>query len=137
MSNESPFDTLRVTRESRVFARYVLGHDATQRAIMLYERAVEELEGPFSDRDHAIARYAANHPWSIGALDGALALTQPASLLHQKLLLMAAILEAQPEHCDAFLPSTRSGWYGARVAASLAGAVFATLFGLVLVRAVR
>src|SRR5207249_3660259 len=47
---------------------------------------------------------ARRHPWSVSLLDAASGLLRPGSLLRNKILLMAAILETSPAFADEFLP---------------------------------
>lgn len=120
--------------EARTFGRYVVGREIDQRVADLYVRASRELGCESHDR---VAQFALRHPWSIGALDAALALTASDAPLRKKLLLMAAILETQPEYCDAFLPRDRVAYGGATVAYALARAALLAAAGVVLLRVVR
>ena len=120
--------------EARAFGRYVVGCEIEQRARDLYVRASRELRYESHDR---VTQFALAHPWSIGALDAALALTKSDAPLRKKLLLMAAILETQPEYCDAFLPRDRPAYESARVAYALGRAALLAAAGLVLLRVVR
>jgi len=115
--------------EARNFGRYILERDVDVTSCERYERAIRELG---YDYDDPVADFAANHPWSIAALDGALALTQPDALLRKKLLLMAAILETRPAYCDSFLPRHRHPGDALDVAYALARAAAQTTFGLLL-----
>lgn len=119
--------------EARAFGRYVIGRDIDERTGDLYVRASNRLR---CDGD-AVATFAVDHPWSIGALDAALALRKPDAPLRQKLLLMAAILETQPAYYDAFLPRDRSRHYVAIVAYAIGRSALQALVGLVLLRLVR
>ncbi len=123
--------------EARTFGRYLLGRDVAEEAVALYVRAAPALDRSAEPRDEAIAAYARAHPWALGALDGALALTRPRALLRRKLLLMAAILETQPRYCDEFLPRRRPPLYVFGVAASLLRGAAQTLAGFVLLQRLR
>jgi hypothetical protein len=114
--------------EARTFGRYIVEHDIDATSCDLYDRAVREL----GYDDDAVARFAANHSWSIAALDGALALTQPDAPLRKKLLLMAAILETRPAYCDAFLPRHRRPGDALDVGYALVRAAVQTALGLLL-----
>ena len=52
----------------------------------------------------ALVAFARRHPWSVSLLDAASGLLRPGSLLRNKILLMAAILETSPTFADEFLP---------------------------------
>jgi hypothetical protein len=120
--------------EAGVFGRYLLGSELSGAARELYVRASHELN---YDTDDPVTRFASARPWSIAALDGALALIDPDALLRKKVLLMAAVLESRPEYCDAFLPRDRSlrDAFSIAVAVVRAGLLAAT--GLLLLRFVR
>ena len=91
--------------EADVFGRYLLGGDIDSRTRTLYVRAATELG---YDGDDDVSRYAKMHPWTISALDGALAVSNSDALLRKKLLLMAAILETQPAYAELFLARERA-----------------------------
>src|SRR5436190_1407965 len=52
----------------------------------------------------ALVAFARRHAWSVSLLDAASGLLRPGSLLRNKILLMAAILETSPAFADEFLP---------------------------------
>ena len=56
--------------------------------------------------DAAVIAFARRHPWSIPFLDGAAGLVRPGSLLRNKILVMAAVLEASPAFAEEFLSRT-------------------------------
>ncbi len=120
--------------EAAVLGRYLLGHELGDAAHELYVRACGELN---YDVDDPVARFATSRPWSLAALDGALALTDPGALLRKKVLLMAAILEARPEYCDLFLTRDRSFRDAFAVGAAVVRAGFLAIAGLALLRLVR
>ncbi len=100
----------------------------------MYVRASRELN---YDTDDPVTRFASTRPWSMPALDGALALIDPSALLRKKVLLMAAVLESQPEYCDAFLPRDRPLSDLLSVAVAVARGVVLAAAGLLLLRFVR
>jgi hypothetical protein len=124
-------------REARIFTKYILGCEASARAIELYAMASVQVVNDFDAADHRIVRFALARPWSLAALDGALALTRPAALLRRKLLLAAAILEARPEYADAFLPRQRSRRDAAGIAFATLRAAAAACVGFVLLLILR
>jgi len=120
--------------EAGVFGRYLLGHGIDPQTRALYARAVCDLH---YDGDDAITHFAKKRPWSIGALDGALALTNSGALLRRKLLLMTAILEARPEYTDRFLPRERAPLDVLLVACAVARAGVLAAIGLLLLPFLR
>ncbi len=67
-------------------------------------------------RDQRLLDFMRRHPWSIGLIDGGLALRRPGSAVRAKLLVMSAILEATPDYAPDFLPAARSPLYALYVA---------------------
>ncbi|MGA8533236.1 MAG: hypothetical protein WB615_03920 [Candidatus Tumulicola sp.] len=120
--------------EAEVFGRYVVGSAIDEPVRVRYRRALRDLS---YDTDDAITRFAVNRPWSIAALDGGLALTQPSALLRRRLSLMAAILETRPEYSEAFLPRNRSRRDALGVAYAVARAALTGALGLLLLRFIR
>jgi hypothetical protein len=89
------------------------------------------------DDADAVTAFAVQRPWAIGALDGALALCDRGAPLRQRLLLMAAILEARPQYCDDFLPRERTAIEAAAVALRVVRAGLLAIGGFALVAMVR
>jgi len=126
-----------VEREAAVFGRYILGRDVDQRAVALYARALAVCNAGWDQRDAGVVAFALRRPWALGALDGALALVRPRSLLRKKLLLMAAVLETVPEYADDFLAEQRPWWHALGIGVRLVRAAWSLLLGLVLLRTIR
>jgi hypothetical protein len=123
--------------EARLFGRYVLGRAVSDEVVRLYESGPQTVVSEGADVDAAVVGFALRRPWSIGALDGALALARPRALLRRKLLLVTAILETQPEYCSDFLPADRPLWRGVAVAFAVLRAALQTGAGLLLLRFIR
>jgi len=120
--------------EARLLGCYLVGREPGAPLVDRYARANRALlAAPAEPRDGAILRFVHRHPWSLGFLDAACALLRPGRLLRNKLLVMAAVLEASTDFADDFLPRPCSAqrvlwvlaWQGVRGAAR-------TLVGLVL-----
>lgn len=120
--------------EAKAFGRYIVGREITERAAELYARALADTGETGRD---AVAIFAAQHEWSVGPLDAALALVRPGAPLRRRLLLMAAILEAQTDYCDDFLPLERRPLYAARIAAAVLRNAVQAACGLVLLPFLR
>jgi hypothetical protein len=85
--------------------------------------------------DAAVLAWVRRHPWSLGPLDAACGLVRPGGTLRNRVLLMAAVLEASPEFADDFLPRHLGPLaLVARVAVAGMVAVANALGGLVLLR---
>jgi len=95
--------------EARVFSRYLVGRLARETLRARYAEAVRTLlPAPASTRDEAIVAFARRHPWSVSLPDAACGLARPRARLREKILVMAAVLEASPDFADEFLPRTAS-----------------------------
>lgn len=93
--------------EARVFSRYLVGRVARSALLTRYADANRTLlPAPGSPRDEAVVAFVRRHPWSASLLDAACGLVQPRARLREKILIMAAVLEASPDFADEFLPRT-------------------------------
>jgi hypothetical protein len=99
--------------EAAIFGRYLLGGMQPDVAsIALYTKALSlRNESNATANDEKIMAFALRNPRTLALLDSACALSNPGSLLRQKLLLMSAILETQPQYAHLFLPRERSFFY--------------------------
>lgn len=120
--------------EGRVFGRYVLGVEPPDAVVARYVDASRTLfPDPPAREDAAVVAFARRHPWSVGCLDGAVALRHPSALLRSKLLVMSAICEASPGPGQIFLPRVVGvAELIARVGIAGVTAVLQALLGLVL-----
>ena len=91
--------------EARLLSRYLIGREPGRELVGRYVRAEEHLgEGPGGP----LVDFVRRHPWALGPLDAACALLRPDAALRGKVLRMAAVLEACPEHAGRFLPAAGS-----------------------------
>jgi hypothetical protein len=91
--------------EARRFGRYLVGREPEEVLVARYVAASKvHFAAPLPPEDAAVVAFAREHAWSVGLLDAAAGLLRPGGPLRNKILLMAAILEASPEHADEFLP---------------------------------
>jgi hypothetical protein len=94
-------------QEALAFSRYLVARVAPDALRVRYVEAVRTLlAAPASATDEAIVDFARRHPWSVSLLDAACGLVRPRARLREKLLVMAAVLEASPDFADEFLPRT-------------------------------
>lgn len=121
--------------EAASFGRYLLGREIDVASCNAYETAVRALA--YDEDADRITRFALREPWSLAALDGALAIVKPDAPLRKKLLLMAAVLETRPGYCDDFLPRDRSAGDAIAMAARVARAGVLAAFGMLLLPFVR
>ena len=93
--------------EGRLFGRYLVGRMPPPELVERYREANRILLGGTAPgSDAAVIAFARRHPWSIPFLDGAAGLLRPGSLLRNKILVMAAVLEASPAFAEEFLSRT-------------------------------
>jgi len=90
--------------EARVFARYLVGRVPPAEIVDRYRDANRALfTAPAPPTEAAVVRVVSRHPWSVSLLDAAVGIRRPGSLLRNKILVMAAILEASPTFAEEFL----------------------------------
>lgn len=110
--DESASDAIsprRLRNQALLFSKYLLDVKPTEQLIDRYIEANARLfTDPPSPREARLFRTLERAPWLLSILDAPAAYFEPDGLLRRKLLLMAAILEATPEHAEKFLAATRS-----------------------------
>src|SRR5881296_1550844 len=90
--------------EACTFTRYLVGRTPPPELVARYREANATLfAAPVEPVDAAVVDFVRRHPWSVGLLDAAVGLRRPGSLLRNKILVMAAILETSPAFADEFL----------------------------------
>jgi hypothetical protein len=119
--------------EARVLSRYLVGRVPQGALLSRYGDAIRTLlPEPGSAPDEAVVSFVRRHPWSVSLLDAACGLALPRARLREKILVMAAVLEASPDFAEEFLPRTAGraallaqlAWLGCLAAArALAGLV--------------
>jgi hypothetical protein len=125
--------------EANVLSWYLIGAQPTTEIIERYVAANTKLLGNEPSRaDQKLLAVAIRHPAFLGPLDVAIAFRQLPCLLKNKLLVMAALLEASPQYVDKFFPASESRW---RLAVSLLGIAMRTglrlLIGVPLLMCIR
>jgi hypothetical protein len=108
--------------EGQILARYVLsGRIPTSQVLDLYEQALQLRPITSTSQELRLQRKVLKYPFLLPYVDGALALGQSHHPLRRKIIYMTAIVEAQTNYVDLFLPRQRSkayiivaGWHGIR-----------------------
>ena len=118
--------------EARAFGRYLLRREPSATAVQLYCSAIRQRRLNCSTRDEKIIRSVMRHRRLLPLIDGALAFSNKGSALREKLLLMSAILETQPEYADLFSPKQRAAGYWIIVGLRLCAAAFRLVCGRIL-----
>ncbi|CAN5265962.1 hypothetical protein BH09SUM1_BH09SUM1_15470 [soil metagenome] len=94
-----------LTRECRVFTRYLIGAWPRPEIVERYSRW-NELRGGAGD--NRFVQMAVRRPWMTALLDGGCGVIDRDNLLRKKLLALTAILETHPAYAGHFLPRDRS-----------------------------
>jgi hypothetical protein len=124
-----------VAREAARLGRYLVGRSPSLPLAARYARAVTRLGIDIADDEQPAWRLATRTPGMLRLIDAGLALTKPNGSIRHRLHTMLAILEASPEHCDAFLPVAFSLADRVAMAGVVLRAVTTGAIGFVLVRA--
>jgi hypothetical protein len=91
--------------EARLFGRHLVGREPDAEILSRYREACARLwPEPPVGADAARLAWVRRHPWSLGPLEAAAALLDPAGPLRSRVLLTAALLETTPRHANDFLP---------------------------------
>lgn len=97
--------------QADIFGRYFLKKQPNDYAVNLYVSTISATPDSLTAKEQKIIELMVRHPWSIGYFDGGLALISAYSEVRRRLYLTFAILEAQPEYYEYFLPRQRSPFY--------------------------
>ena len=108
--------------EGEILACYVLsGRTPTQQVLSLYEQALQHRPITSTSQELRLHQKVLKYPFLLPYVDGALALGKSHHPLRRKIIYMTAIVEAQTDYVDLFLPRQRSkayiiiaGWHGIR-----------------------
>jgi hypothetical protein len=102
-----PEDAARLEGEARLLSRYLVGAVPAEGLVARYVEACHTLfPAQGSPRDEALLAFVRRHPWSVSLLDAACGLLWRGARLREKVLVMAAVLEASPDFAEEFLPRT-------------------------------
>jgi hypothetical protein len=123
-----------VALEAERIGRYLVGRPPSATLVARYARAIAVLGIEIDADERRAWRLTRRVPASLRVVDGGLALTKPNGTIRRRLHTMLAILEASPDHCDAFLPVAFSVRDRLVVAASALRAGLAGALGFPLVR---
>jgi len=98
--------------EGEILARYVLsGRTPTTQVLQLYEQALQRRPITLTPLDVRLQEKAFKYPFLLPYIDAALALGRSQHPLRRKIIYMSAIVEAQTDYVDLFLPRQRSKAY--------------------------
>src|SRR5262245_53060257 len=93
--------------ECRLLTRYLLDREPSQEMLGRYAAAHQALD---LGTDEPELRFLHRYPRSLPLLDAATGILRPGSVVRKKVYLMAALLEATPEHAGFFLQEPGSVW---------------------------
>ena len=123
-----------ISKEARIFARYLTGIRVNDASAFLYQKAIEARDLVCERRDKKLENFVLRFPFWIGFIDAALALTDKQSVLRKKIFVMLAVLEASPEYTKYFLAKKGSFFTMIRICAVGTMSVYRFIFGFFLIR---
>lgn len=123
-----------LNKEALIFATYLLGEKPTQRVVVLYIQAIQNIVFNYHTKDQKFLRLIYKRPFLLPYLDAGLAVIIPTSTVRHKLLLMSAIIETQPNYAHLFLNQKRSAFYLFTIAWVGARSILKALVGILLVK---
>lgn len=126
-------------QEAKTLTNYLTGTIPSAHVSQLYSTALQaNTPTDISTGEQKAMRFAFRHPRFLGAIDGALALTNPNAELRRRIYYMFAILETTPEHAEIFL-SRRANYPIALIGATIIAlrAVLRIITGLVILAALE
>ena len=94
--------------ECDVLVHYLFGIPPTPRARASYYRALQNMPITFSDKQQSLWESCLKKNWLLAYVDAYLGFTQPTHPIRQKIFIMLAVLETQPEFSSFFLPKRGS-----------------------------
>jgi len=121
-------------REAERIGRYLVGRPPSATLVARYARAIGVLGLDIARDEQRAWRLTDRLPVLLRVVDGGLGLAKPNGSIRRRLHTMLAVLEASPDHCDAFLPVAFSVGDRLAVAAAALRAVAAAAVGVVVVR---
>lgn len=92
-------------REVERLGRYLVGRPPSPVLAARYARAVATLGLTIAPDETRAWHLALRAPRLLPIVDGGLALVKPHGTIRRRLHALLAVLEASPDHCDAFLPT--------------------------------
>ena len=122
--------------QAALFTHYLIRKQPNDMVKRLYVSALSE-HAASDDLSRRLFRFVRKHPWALGCVDSACALFYKRSELRRRLYIMFAILEANVEYHDSFLPKKRSSIYIIAVGFSGLKALVKAAIGAVLVKGIR
>jgi hypothetical protein len=122
--------------EAVVFGKYLLRQAPNEKVVELYRRAMSTTIVKPTPEDQKLLDFISKHTWSVGLIDGGLALLNTDSDVRRRIYTMLAITEAMPDYYDYYLPKKRSNWYLLSVAFVGIRGVLRTVFGAIVIKVI-
>lgn len=127
--------TPEIDAEGRALAAYLLGREAGGDTLVRYATAVERLDHPESNADRRLLDRLRRRPALWPLVDAGLALVRPRSHVRRRVVVMLAMLEADPSYADLFLPVERKRSHAFVVGLRMVAAMLRGAIGSVIVLA--
>lgn len=123
---------INLTHEAELLTKYLTGRPATAQVVDLYAKAMHNLSLPLNATESKYWDFMMRNEWSIGCIDGAMALRNPKGNIRQKIFILFAILESTTDYSDLFLPVQQDSISIFNIFISGARGVIRTIIGLIL-----
>jgi len=110
-----------LSKEAHLIGTYLLNKNLDEKVIKLYVQAMQATDFSYLPKDRKILRLLSKRGFLLPYIDAGLAILFPNSVIRQKILIMTAIIETQPQYSHLFLNKKRNffylfiiGWVGMR-----------------------
>lgn len=120
-------------KETARLGKYLIGKIPTEKESSLYSEAMNRLNIVLDKKEENLWSFMMKNSWSIGCVDGALALKNPDSLIRKKIFVMLAILETSTENTKYFLPMNFGGLYFMKIVFAGVRSIFRAMVGIILI----
>ena len=97
--------------ELNCYCQYLLGKEADEQSIMLFEKASQQSASILSTATEKIIAFMIQHPSSVSFIDAAIGLFYPKHPLRKRMITAFAILETNPLYFSFFKPKEFSSLY--------------------------
>ena len=120
--------------EAMIIGSYLLSHKPEDILIERYIKSNTARQLEFEHDDISLWSFIEKYPHTIGLVDSGLALSNPDSVIRQKIILMLAIIEATPENSKNFIPQKRNLFYLVVIMITALKSTIKGMFGLLLIK---
>lgn len=124
-------------KEVQVFCRYLIGSEPIDQVYTSYPKAIASLNPQMDEFTKSCLDLSFKWPFLVALLDSGMAVLSPFHPYRQRIYIMFAILESQPEYAHLFLPQTNSWKSTLGIIAKSFTAVIKIFLGMITVLSLR